>query len=483
MWAANCVVEELQAAEKLLDVRGHQGPLATQLLNGLVSKIQGVQNPSAADLVMLFEAINASKMPAHVKEKLGDSLDAASAQGLTAVKATVQPQQLCNITAYLTQSDWDALESQSMWAGTVTVATRLRKVGVHTLKEHTKKVITAMLVALEMERTNQMPPYMSIYQLSKQVLLSFHSLKAEVPSGITALSVYPPKPQALGAKALQIAYGTDMPITRDMPTLANLVANHTPVRSTSQLLVQERQQSMDMNKSLTTSSGQNNGALVQCQQDQLAMTQVSSQLLTGLLNWVTRTNNVFQHLGQGQPDQCHVQFLNNNGAMQKPPGDANVAHAASAATAALPLMGGVSRQGSGSTEVPGVQGTESHDDAKSTMLPNDVTEGVASGKAETTDLEQVEEEAFQSLKNKAVSVPKAGSGVFKRPAAGKKVAPKNKACAKKKTEAKAVKAPGGCIRCRGNPNGCSSCNKTGFAGKTFKNHQEWKRWAALNGKK
>ena len=86
MWAANCVVEELQAAEKLLDVRGHQGPLAAQLLNGLVSKIQGIQNPSAADLVMLFEAINASKLPAHVKEKLGDSLDAASAQGLTAVK-------------------------------------------------------------------------------------------------------------------------------------------------------------------------------------------------------------------------------------------------------------------------------------------------------------------------------------------------------------------------------------------------------------
>ena len=78
MWAAKCVVEELQAAEKLLDVRGHQGPLATQLLNGLVCKIQGIQNPSAAD--MLFEAINASKLPAHVKEKLGDSLDAASAQ-------------------------------------------------------------------------------------------------------------------------------------------------------------------------------------------------------------------------------------------------------------------------------------------------------------------------------------------------------------------------------------------------------------------
>ena len=115
--------------------------------------------------------------------------------------------------------------------------------------------------------------------------------------------------------------------------------------------------------------------------------------------------------------------------MQKPPGDPNVAHATSAATAALPLMGGVSRQGNGSTEVPSVQGKDNHDDAKNTMLPNDITEGVGAGKAKKTDLEQVEEEALQILKNKAVSG--ASSGVFKRPAAGKKVAPKNKACTKK----------------------------------------------------
>ena len=72
---------------------------------------------------MLFEAINASKQAAHIKEKLGDCLDQASAGGCPAAKTTVQPQQLLNLTAYLTQSDWDALASQSMWAGAVAVAT------------------------------------------------------------------------------------------------------------------------------------------------------------------------------------------------------------------------------------------------------------------------------------------------------------------------------------------------------------------------
>ena len=76
-------------------------------------------------------------------------------------------------------------------------------------------------------------------------------------------------------------------------------------------------------------------------------------------------------------------------------------------------------------------------------------------------MEQVEEEeeegGLQGLKNKAIS--RAGSSVFKRPAAGKKVAPKNKVYTKKvdkKTEFKARKTPGRCIRYRGNPNRCSS---------------------------
>ena len=92
------------------------------------------------------------------------------------------------------------------------------------------------------------------------------------------------------------------------------------------------------------------------------------------------------------------------------------------------------------------------------MLPNEIIKGVGAGKAKKTDLEQVEEkEGLQNLKNKAIS--RASSGVFKRPAAGKKVAPKNKVYTKKvdkKTEFKARKTPGRCIRYRGNPNRCSS---------------------------
>ena len=92
------------------------------------------------------------------------------------------------------------------------------------------------------------------------------------------------------------------------------------------------------------------------------------------------------------------------------------------------------------------------------MLPNEIIKRVGVSKAKKTDLEQVEEEeSLQSFKNKAIS--RASSGVFKRPAAGKKIAPKNKVYTKKadkKTESKARKAPGGCIRYRGNPNRRSS---------------------------
>ena len=41
----------------------------------------------------------------------------------------------------------------------------------------------------------------------------------------------------------------------------------------------------------------------------------------------------------------------------------------------------------------------------------------------------------------------------------------------------------GCIRCRGNVNGCKACRKPGFSGRKFYSRGEWKEWAAANGKK
>lgn len=151
-------------------------------------------------------------------------------------------------------------------------------------------MITALLVALGMERTQRCPPYMSIYQLSKQVL---------------------------GAKALQLAYGEKIPITTDVPTLASLVANHTPVRI-RQLVVAERQQSLK--KGVSANVCQASDALMTTQQDEMNVNTLSSQLLTGMLGWMTRSNNVLHQLGQAPGDHCNLQFLNQRANMLKPSG-------------------------------------------------------------------------------------------------------------------------------------------------------------------
>ena len=49
----------------------------------------------------LFEAINASKLPAHVKEKLGDNLDAASAQTFGRPSALAQGANLEALKPYM----------------------------------------------------------------------------------------------------------------------------------------------------------------------------------------------------------------------------------------------------------------------------------------------------------------------------------------------------------------------------------------------
>ena len=106
-------------------------------------------------------------------------------------------------------------------------------------------------------------------------------------------------------------------------------------------------------------------------------------------------------------------------------------------------------------------------------------------------LEDYEKEAFQRLQGK-----QNGGKAFKRPACSKvpNSLPKAKSCPKAKAKpGPKAKAKGclkacdkkqskpagncwGCIRCRGNTSGCSTCKKQGFQGLRLNGRDAWKRW-------
>lgn len=123
-----------------------------------------------------------------------------------------------------------------MWAGTEVLASRLRKLGVVSMKECTKKVSIAILVHFEVERTNTIPPGDSVYALAEHMLQALKVSSTTVPADAKSLRRYPASPSQLDAKHFAASYGAEVPISRDFPRLAQIMVNHSPVRSSSNLV-------------------------------------------------------------------------------------------------------------------------------------------------------------------------------------------------------------------------------------------------------
>ena len=237
MWAAQSIVQELKAAEVLVKARGQEAALLQPLAKSLVHKIQGLRTNNAQELVVLYEAVQGSTLPGDCKSTWNNALDIVATAGVEmAAKTTMQPQAIDHVCNFLSKKDWEAISTQSMWSGASTIAMRLKKLNVQSLKESSKKVITALLVQMEMNRTNKMPSYPCIYQLSQHVLQAFASCDVKPTPGVPSLLKYPATPAELGEEAVKIVYKDDLPETKDVPGLALLIAHHVPVRSTSALL-------------------------------------------------------------------------------------------------------------------------------------------------------------------------------------------------------------------------------------------------------
>ena len=73
---------------------------------------------------------------------------------------------------------------------------RVKLCGLKSLKEDTKKFITWMLVALQMQLVKTVPPKREMYKLAQSVANTFGAIVVEPLFG--GLSQYPPSPFELG---------------------------------------------------------------------------------------------------------------------------------------------------------------------------------------------------------------------------------------------------------------------------------------------
>ena len=140
MWAAQSIVQELKAAEVLVKARGQEAALLQPLAKSLVHKIQGLRTNNAQELVVLYEAVQGSTLPEDCKSTFNNALDTVATAGVEmAAKTTMQPQAIDHVCNFLSKKDWEAISTQSMWAGASTIAMRLKKLNVQSLKESSRR--------------------------------------------------------------------------------------------------------------------------------------------------------------------------------------------------------------------------------------------------------------------------------------------------------------------------------------------------------
>ena len=474
MFTVPAIIDEIKAAELLLQSRKQVKSLADSLCTSLVSKIQGLgQAICAANLVGLYDAVTASSLDDRFKETLNKALDELAVAGGTqlATKTQMAPQKIDSFHCYLTPSNWKLLEAQSMWQSTVVVATRLRKLGVVSLRESSKKWITGLLVQLDMNKTGEMQPYLAIYQLSQQVLQAFTSCNEVVPPGVPSLLAYPNSPLELGEAVLKASYGDEMPEPRDMPGLAMLVAHHIKVRSSSSLL--------QKGQAMPTPSASSGTKQKESELQPDSQPDPTSKAMVALADWFMRSSMIFSHAAP--PPGCNIEFLKGS--------QARTATAETPQTAVVPapaLTPPVPEQSVDKNASVVVAKKES-----TVLLPEEQPKESGTGSKTLEDWNRAAFEALKEKKEKNGSTKKAQAKAKPKAKAKAKGKAAKSGSLKKKTASKAGVASGrssssttfGCIRCRGNPKGCDTCWRPTFNGKRFKSRDEWKQWAALNGKK
>ena len=205
-------IEELSHTQVLVIARPQLG---AQLATLLEQKLLGLgTKPQAKQMVDLYQALDNSTLPQPLVQNLQKVVDKWASQDDSNLKTQVAPQQLDNLSNFLTASDWQSLETKTSWEASHVLVARLRTLGVQALKESTKKVCVAILLHFHLKKGGKMPLYQCIYQWSQHFAQMFASYKVPPPAGAPSMNVYPSHPDSLSSDQLKACYQQGPPEPR-----------------------------------------------------------------------------------------------------------------------------------------------------------------------------------------------------------------------------------------------------------------------------
>ena len=140
---------------------------------------------------------------------------------------------------YMSEAEWTAFPGLTVHEKISLMVCRLKKCGIKSLKEESKKWLAALVLHLHLKQGKAQPSPEEMYAWKDIISVTF---KMESQQALwTGFPRYPVSPFELGDEFVQKVYGADQPSTRVLSGIQTL-ASMVPLRSTSALLQKNQRQ-------------------------------------------------------------------------------------------------------------------------------------------------------------------------------------------------------------------------------------------------
>lgn len=222
-WDVTDLVKEISDL-CLIQSKRNGSDLVAAMVAGLKARVEAVHILTPSAFVQLMDATEKSDLPDAVKEELHKAFESKTAAGVQGhLKLQTSPQSVTSVDNFLSTSEWNRLQHMTTMEACQVVVGRMQLCGLKSLKEDSKKYVTALLVHLQMKHGKPLPPSAEMYKLSQYVHESFTACSAE--SLVGGYSRYPSNPFDRGTMFVNACLSGRQ--TRHCPKQGHLV--HLPL--------------------------------------------------------------------------------------------------------------------------------------------------------------------------------------------------------------------------------------------------------------
>lgn len=171
--------------------------IVTKMAAQVEKKLESAGAISATTLIDLSETIANTSLSDELKSSLQGKVDDLAMNGSNGpLQLVTKAQSLVTIYNYLSATEFEKVQNAPLPLATQICCSRLRMVGIKSLKETTKKSTLAFLLHLLQARGEPMPTPAEVYKLSKYLATSFHD--NQVQPLVPGLATYPATPAEIG---------------------------------------------------------------------------------------------------------------------------------------------------------------------------------------------------------------------------------------------------------------------------------------------